>query len=212
MIIQAFPCKPYSTNAYVVACRATRKAAVIDPAPGSTPLLTKYIHDNKFTLDQILLTHSHWDHIADVAPLKKIFPVPVYVHPTDKPNLEVPGSDGLPLMMHIEGVSDALLLREGDIINVGEIGFSIIHTPGHTPGGVCLYCEKEGILFSGDTLFKGTIGNLSLPTADAQSMWKSLRKLSLLPPATKVYPGHGVSTKIGDEAWLSKAQNVFGSN
>lgn len=211
MIIQAYSCLPLSTNAYVVICLATRKAAVIDPAHESTPLIIECLKEKEASLEKIFLTHSHWDHIADVANLKKQIDVPVYVHPLDRGNLEKPGSDRLPLMMQITGVPDALSFEDGDVISVGELNFRVIHTPGHSPGGVCLYCEEKGVLFSGDTLFKGSIGTLSLPTGHAPSMWASLKKLSLLPPETKVYPGHGVRTKIQKESWLVKAEKVFGS-
>lgn len=205
MIIQIFPCPPYATNAYVVGCPKTRFAAVIDPAPQATPLVVQWLSDHSFTLDKIILTHSHWDHIADVAPLKKIFDVPVFVHQFDRGNLEHPGSDGLPLVVPVEAVSGALSMAEGETIKVGDINFKIIHTPGHTPGGVCLFCEEEGILFSGDTLFQGAIGNLSLPTGDPQAMWGSLRKLGTLPPETKVYPGHGPTTTVqAEKRWLNR--------
>lgn len=212
MIFQPFPCPPFATNTYVVACPSTKRAIVIDPAPGATPLVAKYIKDNNFLLEKIVLTHSHWDHIADVAPLKKEFNVPVYVHPLDRQNLETPGSDRLSPMVPVEGVIGAQSLEESDLIHVGEVCFRILHTPGHSPGGICLYCEAEQILFSGDTLFKGTIGNLTLPTADAPSMWLSLKKLSALPAETKVYPGHGGSTTIGRETWLARAEDVFGNS
>jgi glyoxylase-like metal-dependent hydrolase (beta-lactamase superfamily II) len=211
MLIQAFSCPPFATNAYVVACLATRKAIAIDPAHQATELIANYASTNQLSLEKIILTHSHWDHIADVFPLKQRFGLPVFVHPQDQANLASPGADGLPLLVPITGVEDSLPLIEGQEINVGNILFKIIHTPGHSPGGVCLFCENERILFSGDTLFKGTIGNLSLPTANAEDMWASLRKLAALPPATKVYPGHGQPTTIGNESWLYNAQQIFSS-
>lgn len=208
--IQAFPSGPFATNAYIVACSATRLAAIIDPAPDSTTALTKYLADHNLTLDKILLTHSHWDHIADVAALKAKHPVPVLIFPDDAPNLETPGSDGIPCMIDIPGVKPTHLLKEGEVISVGSLSFEVIHTPGHTPGGVCFYCKQHHCLFSGDTLFKGTIGNLSLPTARPHLMWDSLTKLSKLPPDTIVYPGHGPSTSIGVEDWLADAKRIFG--
>ncbi len=102
-----------------------------------------------------------------------------------------------------------MILEEGDRISIGEIAFTVISTPGHSPGCVCFYCEKEHILFSGDTLFKGTIGNLTFPTSVPDEMWPSLDKLAALPPETKVYPGHGPSTTIGDESWLPRARKLF---
>ena len=158
----------------------------------------------------ILLTHSHWDHLAGLAELKKLVDAPVYVHEADKPNVREPGADQLPLYFAIEGVEPDHLLKEGDVLKVGELTIEVIHTPGHTPGGVCFYLPNQHVLFSGDTLFQGTLGNLSLPTARPALMWSSLKKLAKLPPQTKVYPGHGDSTTIGKEAWLEDAEEFFG--
>ena len=86
----------------------------------------------------------------------------------------------------------------------------MIHTPGHSGGSVCYYDPKAQLLFSGDTLFHGTIGNLSFPTSNADRMWPSLAKLAHLPKEVKVYPGHGEATTIGKEPWLPKAKDYFG--
>lgn len=210
MFIQDFPSGPFATNAYVVACSETRKAAIIDPAPESLLEICAYITKNQLIPDKILLTHSHWDHIADTATLKAKYPVPVCIHALDAPNLEQPGTDGLPCWISFEGVTPDVLLNEGDVVRVGNLSFEVIFTPGHTPGGVCFYDKKDGILMSGDTLFQGTIGNLSFPTARPNLMWDSLKKLSKLPPETRVYPGHGPSTTIGSESWLADAERIFG--
>lgn len=210
MIIQAFSCQPLSTNTYVIACPHTRKAAVVDPSFDSDPLILEFLTKNDLQLEKILLTHSHWDHIAGVYNLLEQLSVPVYIHSLDQPNLRTPGIDQLPMMIPFRGVENSLILKEDDLINVGDLLFKVIHTPGHSPGGVCFYCEKEGILISGDTLFKGSMGTLSLPTAQPERMWESLKKLSRLPIETKVYPGHGPSTTIGKESWLANAKEIFG--
>ncbi|MEI8124760.1 MAG: MBL fold metallo-hydrolase [Parachlamydiaceae bacterium] len=210
MILQPFPSGPFETNAYVVACPRTHQAAIVDPAPGSFDIITSYIETNHLIPKALLLTHSHWDHIADAAAIKAKYNIPVYIHSLDAPNLESPGADGLPCWITFEGVTPSCLIEEGDTIDIGDLHFEVIHTPGHTPGGVCFYCPGEDILLSGDTLFKGTIGNLSFSTGRPALMWPSLTKLSLLPPKTKVFPGHGGSTTIGNEDWLGNAEEVFG--
>lgn len=210
MIIHTLPSGPFDTNAYVVACPTTKKAAIIDPAPESYDKILNTIESNHLKPELVLLTHSHWDHIAEVAQIKKKYHLPVYIHALDAPNLESPGADKLPCWIAIEGVHPDKLLKEGEIISVGDLQFHVIHTPGHTPGGVCFYCPKENVLISGDTLFKGTIGNISFPTASPSSMWESLKKLSKLPKETIVYPGHGPSTTIGTEHWLGNAEEFFG--
>ncbi len=210
MIIESFCCGPFGTNSYIVGCTETQQAAIIDPSPQSSQLLKDYITKHRLTPTKILLTHSHWDHIADVATMKRLYPVPVQIHPEDAPNLIQPGSDGLPAFLTCEAVQPDAYLKDGDIVAIGNLRFQVIHTPGHSPGGICLYEPKQGVLISGDTLFHQSIGNLSLPTAEPERMWTSLDKLAKLPPQTRVFPGHGPSTTIGAEDWLSNARNIFG--
>jgi glyoxylase-like metal-dependent hydrolase (beta-lactamase superfamily II) len=100
-------------------------------------------------------------------------------------------------------------LEDGQVLAVGEFQIEVIHTPGHTPGGVCFYLKEQKILFSGDTLFQGTIGNLSFPTARPARMWDSLKRLAALPKETRVYPGHGDPTTIGKEQWIANAEDRF---
>ncbi len=211
MIIKAIPSGPFETNAYIISCKETLESAIIDPAPESYPLIVKYLNDNDLKPVKIILTHSHWDHIADVAPLIERYNIPVLIHSEDLQNLEFPGSDGLPCWISFKGVKPDILLCEGDLIAIGKLNFTVIHTPGHTPGGICLYSERERTLISGDTLFKGSIGNISFPTARPKLMWASLKKLEKLPLDTVVYPGHGEKTTIGSESWLSKAEQIFGN-
>jgi hydroxyacylglutathione hydrolase len=208
--IKIFPCGPWATNAMILACVESKRAAIIDPAPGSAELLFTSLKENGWTADKILLTHSHLDHIADLAKVKKELSLPVYVHAEDAANVKHPGSDGLPLLFPIEEVTPDEWLDEGLKISVGNLIFEVIHTPGHTPGGVCFYNRKNQVLISGDTLFKGSIGNISFPTANAAAMWRSLERLAELPADTIVYPGHGEPTTIGEEEWLSRAQEIFG--
>lgn len=209
MFIQCFPSGPFSTNAYLVACPLTKEAAIIDPAPDSFQAIQSTLDSQGFICKAVLLTHSHWDHIADLSLVKDLYAVPVYVHELDAPNVEQPGIDGLPLWVSFPGVKPDNYLQEHDTIHIGKLTLTVIHTPGHTPGGVCFYEPQEEVLLSGDTLFKGTIGNLSFPTAQPDLMWASLAKLAQLPPQTKVFPGHGPSTTIGAESWLPDAQKLF---
>lgn len=211
MIIQTFPSGPLATNAYLLICPKTQQTAIIDPSPGSAATLSNYCAAHQLKPEKILITHSHWDHIADVAVLKKKFQIPVLVHSLDASNLEHPGSDGLQCWFDIEGVVADQFFKEGDIVPVGELKLTVIHTPGHSPGGVCFYCPEHHLLLSGDTLFKRSFGKLSLPTAQPHLMWGSLRKLAALPPETVVYPGHGPSTTIGKESWLADAEKIYGN-
>lgn len=210
MIVRPFPSGPYATNAYAIICSVTNQMAIVDPSPGSTDAILKYAEAKNAIPDKILLTHSHWDHIADVSHLKSHWNIPVYVHAEDAGNLIDPGSDGIPLRVDIVGVQPDFFLKDGEVIQVGEQKFQVIHTPGHSPGGVCFYCKEQGVMLSGDTLFKGTMGTLAVPTAQPNLMWKSLKRLSQLPAETIVFPGHGARTTIGAEPWLPHAESIFG--
>lgn len=209
MMIEVFPSGPFSTNAYVVACPKTRQAAVIDAPPDSASVILSYLKEKELNCSTLILTHSHWDHIADAC-LFKDKGMKVHIHPLDVSNLRQPGADRLPCWLAIKGVEPDGFLEEGANLSVGELSFTVIHTPGHTPGAICFYEKGEQVLFSGDTLFKGTIGNISFPTSQPELMWGSLEKLSHLPGETKVYPGHGPSTTIQAESWLSRAKEIFG--
>ena len=209
MIIETFPSGPAETNAYLVGCPKLKRAVVIDaPFDCSEGILAR-AKKLDLHIDMLLLTHSHWDHTAEAALLKELCKIPVYVHQEDAENVEHPGSDRLPLFFPVKGVKPDGFLSDGQHIKVGQLTVEVIHTPGHTPGCVCFYIEKEHVLFSGDTLFCGTIGNLSFPTARPSLMWKSLKRLSQLPAETIVYPGHGDPTTIGAERWIAQAQDKF---
>ena len=209
MFLQKFSCGPFHTNAILLACEKTNKAAVIDPSLGSTELILKIVEKRGLKIEQILLTHSHWDHIADLSLLKEKTGAPVFVHPLDAENVRDPGSDGIPLFVVIRGVEPDGFLEEGKEVLLGKLRIEVIHTPGHSPGSICLYLREQKTLLSGDTLFKGTIGNLHLPTGQAERMWVSLRKLAALPPETKVIPGHGEDTLLSQETWLKNAEQLF---
>lgn len=208
--IKVFPSGPFSTNAYLVACAKTHEAAILDPAPDSFFSIQDDLAIHGFKAQKILLTHSHWDHIADASKLKEHYSIPIYVHSLDAPNLQQPGVDGLPCWLDIPAVQPDVLLEEGMQIPLGNLKFHVLHTPGHSPGSVCFYEPKLHLLFSGDTLFKGSIGNISFPTSQPSNMWPSLNKLAHLPPDTRVFPGHGPETTIGNEAsWISDAKKLF---
>jgi hydroxyacylglutathione hydrolase len=199
LIRQVFAAGPLQTNAVLIGCPKSRLAVVIDLPQGCVESISQLAEKHNLTIQKVLFTHSHWDHIADAAEAKKRWKVPFWIHREDAQNLEKPGSDGLPLIFPIEGVKPDHFLEEGQVLEVGELKIKVIHTPGHTPGCVCFWLEKEKVLISGDTLFKGAIGNLSLPTSRLHLMRSSLKKLSLLPNETKVVPGHGKETTIGAE-------------
>ena len=209
MILHKFPFGPLETNAILIGCLQTKKAAVIDPSFGSSGAILQKCKDLELTIEKILITHSHWDHIADVHALVLKTAAPVYIHPLDAPNLEQPGKDGIPLFFPIQGAMPDHLLNDNDQLMLGAIACSVIHSPGHSPGSVCYFLPEKKVLFTGDTLFEGSIGNLNLPTSRPKQMWESLRKLSRLPPDTRIVPGHGRDTTLASESWLARAEEIF---
>ncbi len=207
-MIQLFPSfGPYATNGYVAYCPTTKEAAIIDAPPGSFSVISSYLQQEQLTPKILFLTHSHWDHIADAKLWKEHYPLSIAIHALDLPNLVKPGSDLLPCSIEIPPTKADVFLEEGKEITVGNLHFDIIHTPGHSPGSVCLYEKEHGILFTGDTLFKRSIGNLSFPTSQPKRMKDSLQKLVVLPPSTRIYPGHGPSTTIEKETTWIKGIN-----
>lgn len=209
MILHKFPSGPLETNAILFACAKTKKGAVIDPALGSAKILLQQAEEEGLVIEKILLTHSHWDHFADADSLKKATKAPLFVHFSDAKNVEHPGSDQIPFFFAVHPVKPDHFLKGGETLEVGTLKLEVIHTPGHSPGGVCFYLQSQKVLFSGDTLFRGSIGNLQLPTAQPTQMWHSLEKLAQLPPETRVIPGHGEDTTIGEEKWLQRAREIF---
>ena len=188
------------TNCYILIDEIQKKAMVIDPAGNVDKIIT--ILDNLGAeLEYIYLTHCHADHINGVNELKKERGGKVLIHRKGRENLE----NRVPILAEYIGlppiyVKEDSIVDDDDILHVGDLEFRVIYTPGHTDDGTSLYCEKEEMLFSGDTLFKGAWGRVDLPTSDFDSIMNSIiKKLLVLPENTIVYPGHGKPTRIGDE-------------
>ncbi len=210
LMIESTALGPIETNGIILFCPKTKQAALIDAPFGALEHFKKRIKELDLNVVMILLTHSHWDHIAEAAELKKHFNVPVLIHSEDASSLSKPGSDNMRSFDKIEGVDPDQLLSDGQIVELGNLKIEVIHTPGHAPGSVCFYIPSEKLLISGDTLFCRSIGRLDLPTSQAERMWPSLKKLAKLPPDIRVYPGHGEPTTIGDETFLNNAEEFFG--
>ncbi|MBF8264082.1 MAG: uncharacterized protein HW387_1747 [Parachlamydiales bacterium] len=209
MILHKFPFGPFETNAILVACGTTKKAAVIDPSYGSTEAICQKCSELGLAIEKILITHSHWDHIADVYELAQKTGAAVYVHSLDALNLEQPGKDGIPLIFPIHGMEPDMLISHGEQLMIGELLCQVIHSPGHSPGSVCYFVPDKKVLFTGDTLFEGSIGNLHLPTSQPEKMWESLHAILQLPQDTRIVPGHGPDTTLARESWLSRAREIF---
>lgn len=192
----------FGTNCYIIACTETGASAVIDPG-ADDPWVAETLAAHGLKPGQILLTHGHLDHIGGIAALKKLTGATVAVHGDDATMLTDPLRNGSANFgMRITAPPADRMLRDGDQVTVGALRFTVIHTPGHTPGGCCFYYAGDGgHLFAGDTLFAGSIGRTDLAGGDHGALIRSIKeKLLGLPADTVVYPGHGPTTAIGDEA------------
>lgn len=188
------------TNCYIIVDEETKETIVIDPA-GEEEKIIDMLNILEAKLKYIYLTHCHGDHTGAVVGLQNKYGAKVLIERKESENLRNPQ---ITLNYYI-GVPDIRLeedsrIDDGDLIHLGELEFNVIHTPGHTNGSTSLFCEKEKMLFSGDTMFRGTWGRTDLPTGSLNDIINSITdKLLILPDDTIVYPGHGKSTMIREE-------------
>ena len=203
------PIGPLRTNVSLIGDTARREAIVIDPAIPSLAELVAQLATRNWQLVLALSTHGHWDHTGELAALASHVRVhegrelAIGSHPLDRHRLEDPRPMAAPFP--ITAVIPTRDLQEGDQITAGEINLLVMHTPGHTEGSISLHDRAAGILYSGDTLFQGAWGRTDLPGGDDAAMIASLTRLATLDPATRVIPGHGHETRIGDESdWIAR--------
>lgn len=188
------------TNCYIVQDEESKETMVIDPA-GDVDKIIEMLDILQARLKYIYLTHCHGDHIGGVQELKEKYGGKIVIERKDAENILNPDVSlttyiGFPNLT-IE--ADARV-DDGDLLHLGNLEFKVLYTPGHTEGGSCLYCESERLLFSGDTLFRGTWGRTDVPTGNFEDIINSItKKLMILPDETIVYPGHGKSTMIREE-------------
>jgi len=189
---------PLGANCYIVYCLKTLQGAVIDPGGNGRDIIGILNRDN-IKLACIINTHGHADHIAANDEIKNATGAPVFIHGADGKMLtSAQGNLSSYIGNHLICQPADRLLTDGEKFMVGEIEFAVIHTPGHTPGGICLLAN--GILFSGDTLFEQSIGRSDFPGGSHSQLINSIKnKLLVLPDHITVWPGHGPGTTIGDE-------------
>jgi glyoxylase-like metal-dependent hydrolase (beta-lactamase superfamily II) len=178
MDVRKFSVGPFDNNVYVIRCAATNKALIVDGASDPERILREV---DGMEIVGIVETHGHPDHVQALPKLVEIASVPVYAHNGDASKMPVPTKP----------------LRGGETLTVGDIEVSVLHTPGHTPGGLSFVARDQ--LFSGDTLFPGGPGNTNNKRAQFEEIMRSLDKLFELPDETRVSPGHGLDTTIGRE-------------
>ena len=192
---------PVATNVHVLADPRSREAIAIDTATPSLAWIRDELAERDWTLKLIVSTHGHWDHIGDNAAVSAYTGAEIAVHPLDRVRLEHPQPLFAPF--EIPPSVPAVDLAEGGELRFGDIRLTVLHTPGHTEGSVCLLERDEGLLYSGDTLFAGSFGRVDLPGGSAEAMVESLDRLRGFDDGLAVFPGHGPATSIGRErAWL----------
>lgn len=186
------------TNCYIVGCRQSQEAAVIDPG-GNAEAILSALRQEKLTPVCIINTHGHADHIAANAKVKEATGAPVYIHEEDAPML-------LSASKNLSGFIGSGFtcppadkeLKDGDSVRIGSLELTVLHTPGHTQGGICL--KIDDVVFSGDTLFAESIGRTDFPGGSYRQLLTSIKeRLMVLPDTVTVYPGHGPETTIGWE-------------
>lgn len=198
----------YETNCYVLRhSDASKDCLVIDPGLRAEELVA-FLREHRLNATAVVLTHGHADHIAGVTLLRETFlRAKVYIHRLDAHMLTEPESN-LSVLAGERIRSDPadILVEEQSVIEEADVQLRVLHTPGHTPGGICLYAEQDGFIFTDDTLFAESVGRADFPGGNMPELLQSIKqKLLALPDHTTVYPGHGPATTIADE----KAHNPF---
>jgi hydroxyacylglutathione hydrolase len=202
MKVVKFVFPPLDNNVYLAYDKS--EGVVIDIALGADAIV-EFVKKHNINILYLINTHAHIDHTAHNYKLKELLGIKIALHKNDHALLKEFFNSNYPFIHEeFKYVEPDVFLEDGQIIKFGNVEMKVIHTPGHTPGSICLYVENEGILFSGDTLFAGTYGRTDFPYSSEEDMIKSLRKLSNLPKDVKVYPGHYEETKIGYESWLKE--------
>jgi hydroxyacylglutathione hydrolase len=200
MILETFPVGPLRCNCTILGDEVTHDAMVVDPGDNIPDILAR-LQKHALVLRQIVITHAHIDHVGGAAQLRKATGAPVFLNQQDL---------GLLDMMEMQagwlGIATPEIAppdesaEDGLLVGLPNLSAEILHTPGHTPGSICLFFAAPQLLLAGDTLFAGSIGRTDLPGGDGRQILRSLReRLLVLPDETRVVPGHGRATTIGEE-------------
>ena len=198
MIIKTLPVGPIMANCFVVGCKETLEAAVIDPGDEAKKILG-LVAELDLTVKFIINTHGHFDHVSANKGVNAATKAPILIHALDAPMLEQISASAANWGLSAENSpSPDRTIDDGDTITFGKITFNVIHTPGHTPGGISLFAD--GHVFVGDTLFAGSIGRTDFPGGDFETLKTSIQnKLFRLGDDVRVFTGHGPETSIGRE-------------
>ena len=199
MKIEKYVVGMIGTNCYLVINEETKDTVMVDP--GAYPAkLKNAVKEQGLKLKAVLLTHAHFDHIMGIEDFLKAFDVPVYVGREEQPLLADDRLNASSMYGYHCAYTGAKALEDGQTVECAGTEIHVIHTPGHTKGSCCYYLKDEGVLFSGDTVFYGSVGRTDFPGGSTAEIVRSLHKLvDSLPEETEVFPGHDASTTIGYE-------------
>ncbi len=198
MIIERLEVGPLAANCYLVGDESNKEGMIIDPGAEANNILKK-VKELGLKIKFIVLTHGHMDHFGAIKEAKEATGAEFVMHADDARIIQVrvAMAEGNPYYPQAPPPPDRLL-KGGDSLDIGKLHFLVLHTPGHSPGGICL--SGEGVVFTGDTLFNFGIGRFDMPGGDGHQLMNSIyTKLMVLPDNTNVYPGHGPQTTIGTE-------------
>lgn len=202
MFIHNYTCGPYATQVYTISAD-NQAIVVIDAAPGSfeklkTTLANKEVH--------LFLTHGHWDHMADAIRFKKELNAKIYAHKDDAFLYSESTFAKFFGLDRYDTITPDVYVSNNDVLTIGNLVLKLLQIPGHTPGQIAIYLKSAASVFVGDTLFYHSLGRTDLPGGNSEEITRSIReKLYTLPNETTVYPGHGITTSIGEE----KKNNPF---
>ncbi len=190
----------FGTNCYLIVNQDTKETIIVDPG-ADAPMIKKQIESRGLKPVAIFLTHAHCDHAHDVKPLKEAYDIPVYVHEAERETLENPRINVSYMFGEPETYEADVFVKDGEVLDVAGFRFTVLFTPGHTPGGCCYYLPEDNVVFCGDTLFNASVGRTDFPGGSMSKLVRAIReKLLVLPDNTIVYPGHMGTTTIGQEA------------
>lgn len=203
MLIKTLIVGPLQVNCYIISDESTKKTIIVDPGDEPDRILD-IIRDNNLHLLYIVCTHGHFDHVGAVGDIKKETAAEILIHKDEAIIYHAARDMAAFWGYDIDPLPEPdRFIKDKDIITAGDLRFEVLHTPGHSPGGICLY--GNNIVITGDTLFEGSVGRTDFYGGDMQKLKESFKRLMSLPEDTRVLPGHGDETTIGKE----KRQNMF---
>ena len=208
MTVKTFARNSMGQNIYLYYDKPAAESVLIDAGcnEADSSDIAAFLQEKGIAVKAILLTHGHFDHIIAAEEMRALTNAELYCHALEKPMLEDHELNLSTMIKKKLHVTPDKILQDGDVLRFGNITLEVLHTPGHTPGGVCYLDRENGNLFTGDTLFRESVGRTDLPQGNSKTLKKSITdKLLTLPGSTNVYPGHGSSSTVAHE----KQNNPF---